>query len=128
MQIKTTIYGDDGAIIYHNEMSIDPLMLTIAAEGNSEEKARKGGASYTQAGINIFAQELVDQFKAGESKKALERTIVNMAMMTWLFDSIFCGVTTEAFVELDLTYTIYPGGAVQLDKAPARDIESRRVQ
>jgi hypothetical protein len=128
MQIKTTIYGDDGSIIYYNEMSINPLMLTIAAEGNSEEKARQGGASYTQAGINIFAQQLDDELKAGEPKRVLEKTIVNMAVMTWLFDSIFCGVTAEAFVGLDLTYTIYPGGAVQLDKAPARDIGSRRMQ
>jgi len=118
MQINTTIYGEDGTVSFRNVRSIDALMLTIAAESR-EKEARKGGASFTQAGINTFALELINQVKSSEPKKALEMTITNMALMTWLFESLYCGVTTETFIGLDLTYTIYPGGIVQLDKAPA---------
>lgn len=118
MQINTTIYGEDGTVTYRNVQSVDALMLTIAAESR-EKAAREGGASFTQAGINVFASELIKQVRAGEPKKALEMTITNMALTTWLFESLFCGATTETFIGLNLTYTIYPGGIVQLDKAPA---------
>ena len=44
---------------------------------------------------------------------------LDVALAAWLVDSIYDGVTAETFMNSDLRFTMFPGGAVKYDRIPA---------
>ena len=44
---------------------------------------------------------------------------MNAAMAAWLCDSIYDGVTAEAFIRSDIAFTILSNGAVKYERLPA---------
>lgn len=100
------------------ETEVDPLRLTIMAESR-EAEARKRGRDWTAGAVPFFAQALIMAAKAKKSKKEIEMHATNAAMAAWLCDSIYDGVTAEAFLQSDIVFTLLSSGAVKYDRLPS---------
>lgn len=115
MLVKTVVLDSNMQEVFAHEMEINALRLMVAAESR-EEQARKKGAEWTSGAIPFFGGELINAIRGKHSADKVEQQAINVAMCAWLFDSIYCGVTAEAFAKSDLVFTMLPGGAVKYDR------------
>lgn len=102
------------------ETKVDALRLTIMAESR-EKEARDRGRAWTAGAVPFFAKELIAAAKTKKSKKEVEMHAAYAAMAAWLCDSIYDGVTAEAFTQSDVVFTLLQTGAVKYDRVPAVD-------
>ncbi|MTV56381.1 hypothetical protein [Pseudoduganella buxea] len=98
-----------------SETQVDALRVIIMAESR-EEEARKRGRTWTKGVVPFFAQKLIAAAKDNMSKDEVEMHAANAAMAAWLCDSIYDGVTAEAFTRSDIVFTLLPNGAVKYDR------------
>ena len=69
-------------------------------------------AKYSQE----FKLEVINYYLSGQGgvKSTAKRfeTHINMLMATWLFDSLFCGITKAQYLESDMQFIISHDGVV----------------
>ena len=115
MDISITVLNETGGIAHRSHMSVDGLMLTVAAESR-QDIARAKGPDWTHGAITHYGSEILDAVRMRKPNKELELSTYNLAMAVWVFGSVFGEQTTEQFVDSDLAFTITPDGIVRYDK------------
>jgi tRNA(fMet)-specific endonuclease VapC len=118
MRIETKVIGEAGDVVFQGQTEVDALALMVMAE-TRENLARSKGRAFTEGAIPFFGAQLVEAARSGKSEAEVGKEAMNVALAAWLADSIYGGVTAEAFMKSDLRFTMYPGGAVKYDRIPA---------
>jgi hypothetical protein len=119
MLIKTKVLNEFLSPVFEGQTKINANELVRIAKSR-EEIARSKGAEWAAGAIPFFGQELINTMKKGELGAALDKAAIEVAMVAWLFDSIYAGVDTETFIASDLNFTMTHDGIVRYDRAPAK--------
>lgn len=61
--------------------------------------------------MSFFGGEVVKAVNTGEHDD-VSKAIIQMLMATWLFDSLYCGITAAHYLESDMEFTIAADSAV----------------
>ena len=115
MIIKTRILDNSFRPIFDAETEIDALRLMITAESR-EAFALEKGEKFTAGAIPFFGQALIKDMQSGKRGDAIDLAAVNVALVAWLHDSIYGGVSAESFVKCDLEFTMTQEGIVKYDR------------
>jgi len=117
MRIETQAVDEAGQLVFRGQMDVDALNLMVMAE-TRENLARSKGRAFVEHMISSFGAQLVEAAKSGQGQSEVDKAAMTVAMAAWLMDSIYGGVTAEAFMKSDLRFTMFPGGAVKYDRIP----------
>jgi hypothetical protein len=118
MRIETRAVDEAGQLVFQGRTEVDALALMVMAESR-ESLARSKGRAFTAGAIPFFGAQLVEAARSGKEQHELKKAALDVALFAWLVDSIYDGVTAEAFMKSDLRFTMLPGGAVKYDRIPA---------
>jgi hypothetical protein len=113
--IETMVIDEAGQLAFDGLTEVDGLSLMVLAESR-EDLARSKGRGFTEGAIPFFASELVNVVRRGEPQEAVDKAAIDVALAAWLVDSIYGGVSAEAFLSSKLRFTMVPGGAVRYDR------------
>lgn len=118
MRIETRVLDGSGRVAFEVGTEVDALALMVMAE-TREDLARSKGRAFTEGAIPVLGAQLAEAARLGKDQAALEKAALEVALVAWLVDSIYGGVTAEAFMKSNLRFTMYPGGAIKYDRLPA---------
>ena len=118
MRIETLAVDDTGQLVFQGQTEVDALNLMVMAE-TRESLVRSKGRAFTAGAIPFFGAQLVEAARSGKGQREVEKAALDVALAAWLVDSIYDGVTAETFMNSDLRFTMFPGGAVKYDRIPA---------
>lgn len=118
MAIEAYVMDGAGQPKLLKRTTVDPIALMVMAESR-EELVRSKGQQFAQGAVPHFGAELIEAVSNNLPAKDLERIAINVAMSAWLADSIYGGLSAEAFAKSDLRFTMYPGGAVAYQRVLA---------
>lgn len=118
MRIETQVVDEAGRLVFQGQTEVDALALMVMAE-TRENLAHSKGRAFTEGAIPFFGAQLVEVARSGKSQAEVENAALDVALAAWLADSIYGGVTAEAFMKSNLRFTMYPGGAVKYDRVSA---------
>ncbi|MDR1064106.1 MAG: hypothetical protein LBL48_09315 [Azoarcus sp.] len=117
MKVTTLILNADGEPHFFGEDHLDTENLFVVAKSR-EPTARVKGAEWTAGLMSFFGSEVVKAVNFGEHDDVGE-AIANLCMAAWLFDSMYCGVRSDQYLESDMKFTISHAGAVVHTRVPA---------
>lgn len=118
MLIKARVVDELWNPVFEAQTEINPVALMVVAE-QREAMTREKGADWTHGAITFYGQELVRLMSTTRGKETIEKAAMELALVTWLFDSIFCGLSAEIFAQSNLQFTVTPDGIVKYDRIPA---------
>jgi len=110
MKVTTLVLNTDGDPHFQSEDKFDIENLFGVAK-TREQNARDKGAEWTAGAVTFFGSEVVKAVNTGEHGD-VSKAIIQMLMATWLFDSLYCGITAAHYLESDMKFTITADGAV----------------
>lgn len=118
MKITTLILNDKSEPHFKAEDEIDfEALLMLSKE--REQLCRTQGEEWTRDAIPFLGNDVVTAVNTGEHKD-VTKAIYTLVMATWLYDSIFLGVTAAQYRESNMEFTIYGNGAVQHTRIPVQ--------
>jgi hypothetical protein len=110
MKVKTLVLNADGEPHFQSEghFNIENLFeITKIREQNFRDKGEK----WTGGAVSFFGSEVVKAVDTGEHHDVSE-AIIQMLMATWLYDSLYCGITAIHYIESDMQFTVAANGVV----------------
>lgn len=116
MKVTTLVLNSDGEPHFQSKDQFNIAALIEIAK-DREKNARDKGADWTAGAVSFFGREVVNAVNTGEHDD-VSKAIIQMLMATWLFDSLYCGVTTAHYIESDMEFTIAADGAVAHTRTP----------
>lgn len=117
MKVTTLVLNAKGDPHFQSEDQFDIAALIEIAKAR-ENNARDMGADWTAGAVTFFGREVVNAVNTGEHRD-VSKAIIQMLMATWLFDSLYCGITTTHYIESDMKFTIAADGTVAHTRVPA---------
>jgi hypothetical protein len=118
MRIEALAVDEAGQLVFRGQMDVDALNLMVMAE-TRESLARSKGRSFVEYMISTFGAQLVEAAKSGQSQSEIDKVALTVAMAAWLMDSIYGGVAAESFMNSNLRFTMFSGGAIKYDRIQA---------
>lgn len=110
MQVTTLVLNAAGEPHFQGEDQINLEILFEFAK-TREQISRDKGAEWTAGVVSFFGSEVVQAVNMGEHVD-VTRAIMQMLMATWLFDSLYCGITAAHYRESAMQFTVTTGGSV----------------
>ena len=110
MKITTLVLNVDGEPHFQSEDQFN-LENLFAIAKTREQNAHEKGAKWTAGAVSFFGGEVVKAVNTGEHDD-VSKAIMEMLMVTWLFDSLYCGITAAHYLESDMEFTITADGTV----------------
>lgn len=110
MKITTLVLNADGEPHFQSEDQFD-IEYLFEITKTREQNAREQGAEWTAGAVTFFGGEVVKAVNTGEHND-VSKAIIKMLMATWLFDSLYCGITAAHYLESDMEFTIAADSAV----------------
>lgn len=117
MKVITLVLNADGEPHFQSEDQINFKNLMEAAKSH-ESISRDKGSEWTAGAVSFFGSEVVKAVNTGEDKD-VTKAIFQMLMASWLFDSLYCGLTAAHYLESAMKFTITADGVVQYARIPA---------
>ncbi len=117
MKVTTLVLNADGDPHFRSEDNFDIVNLFAVAKSR-EQMARDKGAEWTAGAVSFFGSEVVKAVDFGEHDD-VSKSIIDMLMAAWLFDSLYSGVSEGQYLESDMEFTISHDGVVAHNRAPA---------
>jgi hypothetical protein len=117
LKVTTLILNADGEPHFCGENHLDTENLFVVAKSR-EQTARDQGAEWTAGAVSFFGSEVVKAVNFGEHDD-VSKAIIDMCMSAWLFDSMYCGVSADQYLESDMKFTISHAGVVAHTRVPA---------
>jgi len=117
MKVTTLVLNANGEPHFRGEDSFDIMNLFAVAESR-EQTARDRGAEWTNGAVSFFGSEVVKAVDFGEHAD-VSKAICDMLMAVWLFDSLYCGISEDQYLQSDMEFTISHDGAVAYTRVPA---------
>lgn len=118
MLIHTKAVDGAGRITFEGHTEVDPVALMLVAESR-EELARSKDQAFTEGAVPFFAAQLIEAARAGRPTEELHKAAIEVALVAWLADSIYGGVSAVDFMQSNLHFTMLPTGAVKYDRMRA---------
>jgi hypothetical protein len=112
MLIQTKAVDGAGRITFEGQTEVDPVALMLMAESR-EDLALSKGRAYTEGAVPFLAAQLIEAARAGRGDDELRKAAIEVALVAWLADSIYGGVSAAEFMRSNLHFTMLPGGAVK---------------
>ncbi len=110
MNVTTLVLNTEGEPHFKSEDQFDiEKLIEVAKE--REQNAREKGSEWTAGAVSFFGGEVVKAVNTGEHND-VSKAIIQMLMAAWLFDSLYCGLTTTNYHKSDMIFTIAADGAV----------------
>ncbi len=116
MKVTTTVLNANGEPHFQSEEHFNIVNLFESSK-TREQISRDSGAEWTAGAVSFFGGEVVKAVNTGENDDVSKATI-NMLMATWLFDSLYCGITAAHYLESDMDFIIAADGAVAHTRTP----------
>lgn len=116
MKVTTLILNVDGEPHFQSEEQFNIEELFQFA-GTREQISRDKGAEWTAGAVTFFGGEIVKAVETGEHFD-VTKAVFQMLMATWLFDSLFYGITAAHYRESEMKFTITADGAVAHTRIP----------
>jgi len=110
MKVITLVLNAEGEPHFQSEDTFDFQNLLLVAKSR-EQEVREKGANWTAGGISFFGTEVVKAVNTGEHDD-VSKAIIQMLMVSWLFDSQFCSMTADHYLKSDMKFTISADGIV----------------
>ncbi|WP_019303584.1 hypothetical protein [Xanthomonas oryzae] len=122
MKVTTILLDTAGEIAHRMAISMNALMLTVAAEAR-QDMARDHVADWAAGAVTFFGTEILKAFQSNkpDRDREMERSMMSLAMAVWVCDSVYGGLAAETFVASDLRFTITHDGIVRYDRLPKPD-------
>lgn len=117
MKVTTLVLNADGEPHFRSEDFFHTENLFVVTESRKQTALDKG-AEWTAGAVSFFGGEVVKAVNSGEHND-VSKAIIQMLMATWLFDSLYCGVTAAQYLESDMDFTISHDGVVAHTRVPA---------
>ena len=125
MKITTLVLNTDGEPHFRAEDQFNVENLLEIAK-TREQNARERGAEWTAGAISFFAGEVIKAVNTGENDD-VSKAIIDMLMSAWLFDSLYCGITTAQYLESDMEFTIAADSTVVHTRVPNTTNKAQRT-
>ncbi|SDP88786.1 hypothetical protein [Acidovorax cattleyae] len=119
MKVTTLVLNTNGEPHFQSEDQFDVENLFEISKSR-EQSARDMGSEWTAGAVSFFGGEVVKAVNTGEHAD-VSKAIIQMLMATWLFDSLYCGITANTYRESDMKFTITPDGAVSHTRIPTQN-------
>lgn len=116
MKVTTLVLNADGEPHFRSEDQFNIKNLIEFAK-DKEQIYRDNGSEWAAGAVSFYVSEAFKAVNTGEHHD-FTKAIVNMLMATWLFDSLYCGLTTAHYLESDMEFTITAEGAVMHKRVP----------
>lgn len=117
MKVITLVLNADGEPHFQSEEQINFENLVAVAKPR-ESISRDKGSEWTAGAVSFFGSEVVKAVNTGEDKD-VTKAIYQMLMASWLFDSLYCGITAAHYLESAMKFTITADGVVKYTRIPA---------
>lgn len=115
--LLTTRVIAESKIAFETTAEIDGPRLMAAAAGR-QELARSRGEEWVDGAVTAFAHEFVEGAERRYEEAEVGLLATNLAMVVWLRESVFGGVSEEEFLQSDLIFTIGAEGIVSYARVP----------
>lgn len=118
MFIKTKVLDEKLNLVLQAKTEINAeALVDIAA--SREELALSKGAKWFSGAITFFALELISLTKLGTIGEPLNKAAIELALVVWVFDTVFCGLDAATFMQSDLEFTMLNDGTVKYNRVAA---------
>ena len=82
-----------------------------------KQNARIKGEEWTRGAISFFGSEVVTAVNTGENKD-VTKAVIELVLVTWVYEEMYLGATTDTFRKSDLNFTITNDGIVMQTRVP----------
>lgn len=122
MKITTLVLNENGDPHFQAEDQIDIDGLFEIAK-SKKEGARSNGEEWTRGAISFYGSEVVTAVNTGENKDVTS-AINHLLLVTWIYEEMYLGATTDTFRQFDLKFTITHDGVVMQTRVSLSDGEA----
>ena len=119
MRITTLVLNENGDPHFQAEDQIDIDGLFEIAK-TKKQNARNKGEEWTRGAISFYGSEVVTAVNTGENKD-VTNAINGLLLVTWIYEEMYLGATTDSFRQFDLNFTITHGGVVMQTRISPSD-------
>lgn len=110
MKIHTIVLDEDGSRNFEGEDQFNIEELFKFAQSR-EQLSRDNGKEWTAGAVPFFGGEVVKAVDSGEHQD-ITRAIIKLVMSTWLYESLYCGITADDYRVSDMQFSISHDGMV----------------
>ena len=115
MVITAIVLDQNGNPMREVEVPVDPISIMVLAE-TREEVMRSKGAGWAAGMISYLGKQLADIAAADSSQAEVENAAIQVAIASWLYDSIYGNLEAELFAKSNLHFIVSREGAVKYDR------------
>lgn len=110
MKIHTIVLNEDGSQNFEGEDQFDIDELFKLAKSR-EQLSLNNGKEWTAGAVPFFGGEVVKAVDSGDHQD-VTRAIIKLVMSTWLYESLYCGITAADYRGSDMQFSITHDGMV----------------
>jgi hypothetical protein len=126
MKVTTLVLNANDEPHFQGEDQIDLQNLFEVAK-SKKQNARDKGEEWTRGAISFFGSKVVTAVNTGENKDVTQ-AIVELLLVTWVYEEMYLGATTDSFSKSDLHFTITNDGIVAQTKIPPTASDARSTK
>lgn len=116
MKISILIQDASQQIVFRSNTKVDPDSLFEAAESRAPAIQQRG-EKFALSGVPFFAKKVVAAAREQRLGLDIDKAVVEVAMMAWLYEHLFRGVSQDDFARSTLTFTVLPSGNVEYTRS-----------
>lgn len=116
MKVTTLVLNADDEPHFQGEDQIDLKNLFEVAK-SKKQNARDKGEEWTRGAISAFGSRVVTAVNTGENED-VTMAIIDLLLVTWIYEEMYLGATTDSFSKSDLHFTITNDGIVAQTRVP----------
>lgn len=116
MKVTTLVLNKIGEPHFRSEDQFNIEELFEIAKPR-EQIFRSRGAELTAGAVTYFGSEVIKAVDSGEHND-VTKAIIQLLMATWLFDSLYSGVTAALYLKSDMEFTIAADNTVVHTRVP----------
>ena len=117
MKVITLVLNSSGEPHFRAQDEVDLENLFVMAQ-EREQKVQAMGAKTAAGAIAFYGGEVLKAVDTGENDD-VTHAIFSMLLATWLFDSIYGGLSMATYRASNMEFTISHNGAVMHTRVPA---------
>lgn len=114
MKVTTLVLNAEGDPHFEAEDHIDLVNLFEIAEIKKQNIHDKG-EEFVRGAVSHYGSEVVSAVNTGEYED-VTKAIIQLVLVTWIYEELYLGSTRASFQDKDLKYTITQDGIVMHTK------------
>lgn len=114
MKINTVVLDEAFEIVFRGTTLVNAHEIVKIAAERSVVALQKG-EKWTRGAISYMAEELIKEVQREVLGKSIDKSAMELALVTWVYELNFCGLDVKTFVSSDLVFTMSHNGIVKYD-------------